>query len=202
MEGFAGIVRRLEEHASQVLSMARPRHLGETNGTTYRRTRTGMDHDRRELCEGACARLRSARRKPGNRAHKRGLNTKIHLSVDARGAPVRCVVTDGVTADCAKAGELVENVGARGLIADRAYDSNKIVKTAESLNMKVVIPPRKNRKVQRNYDKNTYKIRRLVKNAFLYLKRWRGVATRYCKNLSSFFAAVQIRCLAVLGNIL
>ena len=201
MEGFGGIVRRLEEHASQVLSMERPRHLGETNGTTYRRTRTGMDNDRRELREGACARLRSARRKPRNCPHKRGLNTKIHLAVDARGVPFRCIVTDGVTADCAKAGELVENVGARGLIADRAYDSNKIVKTAESLDMKVVIPPRKNRKIQRKYDKKVYKIRRLVEKAFLHLKRWRGVATRYCKNLSSFLAAVQIRCLAVWGNI-
>ncbi len=127
-----------------------------------------------------------------------------HQDTSVRGCarlPVRCIVTDGVTADCAKAGELVENVGAQGLIADRAYDSNKIVKTAENLGMKVVIPPRKNRKVQRNYDKNTYKIRRLVENAFLHLKRWRGIATRYCKNLSSFLAAVQIRCLAVWGNI-
>ncbi|MCR4624007.1 MAG: IS5 family transposase [Alphaproteobacteria bacterium] len=161
-----------------------------------------MDHDRRELGEGTCARLRSTRRKPRNCPHKRGLNTKIHLAVDARGVPVRCFVTDGVTADCAKAGELVENVGARGLIADRAYDSNKIIKTAESLDMKVVIPPRKNRKIQRKYDKKVYKIRRLVENAFLHLKRWRGVATRYCKNLSSFLAAVQIRCLAVLGKYL
>ena len=161
-----------------------------------------MDHDRRELRQSACARLWSARRKPGNRPHKRGFNTKIHLAVDARGVPVRCVVTDGVTADCAKAGELIENTGARGLIADRGYDSDKIVQNAENLGMKVVIPPRKNRKVQRNYDKNTYKIRRLVENAFLHLKRWRGIATRYCKNLSSFLASVQIRCLAVWGNIL
>ena len=113
----------------------------------------------------------------------------------------RCLVTDGVTADCAKAGELIENTGARGLIADRAYDSDKIVKNAENLGMKVVIPPRKNRKVLRKYDKNIYKIRRLVENAFLYLKRWRGIATRYCKNLSSFLNAIQIRCLAVWGNI-
>ncbi len=195
MEGFAGIVRRLEEHASQVLSMERPRYLGKTNGTTYRRTE--MDHDRRELCQSAYARMRSARRKPRNCPHKRGLNTKIHLSVDACGVPVRCFVTDGVTADCAKAGELIENTGARGLIADRGYDSDKIVQNAENLGMKVIIPPRKNRKIQRNYDKNAYKIRRLVENAFLHLKRWRGTATRYYKNLSSFFAAVHIRCLAV-----
>ena len=114
-----------------------------------------MDYGRRELREGACARLWGTGRKSGNRADKRGLNTKIHLAVDARGVPVRCVVTDGVTADCTKAGELVENTGARGLIADRAYDSDKIVKSAENLGMKVVIPPRKNRKVQRKYDKKS-----------------------------------------------
>ena len=95
----------------------------------------------------------------------------------------------------------MQSGGARGLIADRAYDSDKIVKSAENLGMKVVIPPRKNRKIQRKYDKKVYKIRRLVENAFMYLKRWRGIATRYCKNLSSFLAAVQIRCLAVWGNV-
>ncbi|MCO6428371.1 MAG: IS5/IS1182 family transposase, partial [Nitrosomonas communis] len=32
---------------------------------------------------------------------------------------------------------------------------------------------------------------------FLALKQWRGIATRYAKNLSSFIAIVQIRCLAL-----
>jgi transposase len=58
-----------------------------------------------------------------------------------------------------------------------------------------VIPPRKNRKNPREYDKNLYKKRHLVENAFLRLKEWRGIATRYAKNASSFEAAVQIRCL-------
>ncbi|MGD9888160.1 MAG: IS5/IS1182 family transposase, partial [Halothiobacillaceae bacterium] len=31
----------------------------------------------------------------------------------------------------------------------------------------------------------------------LHLKRWRGIATRYAKNLSSFVAAIQIRCLVL-----
>ena len=106
---------------------------------------------------------------------KGGLNTKIHLAVDARGVPVRCIVTDGVTADCSKADELIKNTGARGLIADRGYDSDKIMQNAKNLGMKVVIPPRKNRKIQRKYDKNIYKVRRLVENAFLHLKRWRGI---------------------------
>ncbi len=32
-----------------------------------------------------------------------------------------------------------------------------------------VIPPKRNRKVQREYDKDLYKLRHLVENAFLYL---------------------------------
>jgi transposase len=67
--------------------------------------------------------------------------------------------------------------------------------------MIVIIPPRKNRKNQRIYDKELYKFRHLVENAFLHLKRWRGIATRYAKNTASFVAAVQIRCIALWANI-
>ena len=47
--------------------------------------------------------------------------------------------------------------------------------------MAAVIPPRKNRTTQRPYDEDLYKLRHLVENAFLHLKRWRGIATRYAK---------------------
>lgn len=83
------------------------------------------------------------------------------------------------------------------LLADKGYDSDAIVEIAEKQGAKVVIPPRKNRKQPREYDKDIYQLRHLVENAFLHLKRWRGIATRYAKNLASFVAAVQIRCLAL-----
>ena len=63
--------------------------------------------------------------------------------------------------------------------------------------MKAVIPPRKNRIVQRGYDRHLYTQRHLVENAFLHIKQRRGIATRYAKRLSSFLAAVQIRCLVM-----
>lgn len=88
------------------------------------------------------------------------------------------------------------------MIADRGYDSNEIVSAAKEADMTVVIPPKKNRKEQRDYDKYLYKIRHLVENAFLMLKRWRGIATRYAKLTSSFVAAVQIRCIAIWANVL
>ncbi|OIQ78587.1 transposase DDE domain protein [mine drainage metagenome] len=83
------------------------------------------------------------------------------------------------------------------LLADKGYDSDAIVEKARAQGVQVVIPPRKNRKQPRTYDKALYKLRHLVENAFLHLKRWRGIATRYAKNSASFVAAVQIRCLAL-----
>ena len=100
------------------------------------------------------------------------------------------------TADCKQAEALIDNIKAKVLLADRGYDSDAIVEKAEKAGMKAVIPPRKNRKIQREYDKELYKLRHFVENAFMILKRWRGVATRYAKKTASFLAAVQIRCIA------
>lgn len=97
---------------------------------------------------------------------------------------------------------MIEGIEAQYLLADRGYDSNAIVDQAREQGMQVVIPPKKNRKEQREYDKYLYKIRHLVENAFLHLKAWRGVATRYAKRTSSYLAIVQIRCLALWSKIL
>ena len=79
----------------------------------------------------------------------------------------------------------------------RGYDTDAIILKAADKGMTPVIPPRKNRKELRKYDEYLYKLRHLVENAFLLLKRWRGIATRYAKNVASFVAAVQIRCIAI-----
>lgn len=115
--------------------------------------------------------------------------------------PVRVVITKGTTADCTQACRLIEGITAEQLLADRGYDSDAIVHQAIQQGMSVVIPPRKNRKELREYDAELYKSRHLVENAFLHLKRWRGIATRYAKNVASFLAAVQIRCITLWAKI-
>lgn len=115
--------------------------------------------------------------------------------------PIRIKVTQGTTADCCEAGFLIEGIDAEYLLADRGYDTNSIIEQAEAQGIQVVIPPKKNRTFPREYDKHIYKLRHLVENAFLHLKQWRGIATRYAKNTSSFVAAVQIRCLALWAKI-
>lgn len=98
-------------------------------------------------------------------------------------------------ADCAQANGLIEGLSAEHLIADKGYDSDAIVEQAKRQGMQAQIPPRKNRKEPRVWDKYLYKLRHLVENAFRDLKQWRGIATRYAKRADSFLAAVHIRCL-------
>lgn len=105
-------------------------------------------------------------------------------------------------ADCKQAIGLIEGFLAENLLADKGYDSNAILEQAILQGMIPVIPPKKNRIDQREYDKEMYKWRHLVENAFLHLKRWRGIATRYAKNTASFLAAVQIRCIDLWGKII
>ena len=111
--------------------------------------------------------------------------------------PVRFFVTSGTTADCAIAAQLIEGFQAEYLLADRGYDTDAIILKAADEGMTPVIPPKKNRKESRGYDEYLYKLRHLVENAFQPLKRWRGIATRYAPNATSFTAAVQIHCIAI-----
>ncbi|MDV6345863.1 IS5 family transposase, partial [Nitrosomonas sp. Is37] len=124
------------------------------------------------------------------------------LAVDAHGMPLRIIITEGTRADCTQAGHLIEGLHADQLIADKSYDSDAIFDQAKAQGMEPVIPPKKNRSVQRPYDEDLYKTRHLIENAFLHLKRWRGITTRYAKNTASFLAAVHIRCIALWANIL
>ncbi len=78
-------------------------------------------------------------------------------------------------------GYLIEGLTAEHLLANRGYDSNAIIDQAMTQGMSIVLPPKKNRKVQLEYDKDLYKLRHLVENAFLHLKCWRAIATRYAK---------------------
>ena len=116
--------------------------------------------------------------------------------------PVRVIVTDGTVADCSKACELIDGIDADYLLADRGYDTDVVIEQVSEARMEAVIPPKKNRKVQRKYNKDTYENRYQVENTFLKLKRWRGIATRYAKTTSSYKASILICCMFMWLNIL
>ncbi len=116
--------------------------------------------------------------------------------------PVRAIITEGTAADCTQASALIEGLTAEYLLADKGYDTNDIMSQAIAQGMKPVIPAKKNRTVAHEYDKELYRLRHLVENAFLHLKRWRGMATRYAKNTASFLVAGYIRGISLWAKIL
>lgn len=87
---------------------------------------------------------------------------------------------------------LIEGLSAGCLMADKAYDTNALLEWCTNNKTIPVIPPKSNRTDQRDYDKALYKLRHLVENAFLKLKQWRSIATRYAKTTASFLAECQI----------
>jgi transposase len=114
------------------------------------------------------------------------------LLCDALGNPLDFIVTGGEVADCTQAIPLLKGRKCGHVLADKGYDSNAIVEYVESMQAKAVIPPKKNRINQREYDKELYKERNLIERCFSKLKHFRKIATRYEKLTQSYKALIAI----------
>lgn len=58
---------------------------------------------------------------------------------------------------------MIDGIFAGWLLGDKSYDSDTIIAKALNQNMRIVIPPKRNRRVQREYDKYLYRLRHLEK---------------------------------------
>ena len=79
------------------------------------------------------------------------------------------------------------------MLGDMAYDGNDLRNELQKRGTKPVIPNRPNRKQRFSFNKQLYKERRRIENAFCRLKDFRRIATRYDKLARNYFASV---CLA------
>ncbi len=87
------------------------------------------------------------------------------------------------------------------LIADKAFDADaRVIVPLAAAGKAVVIPPKANRKVSRDYDRDLYKARHLIENFFAKLKQFRGIATRYDKTAQNFLAAIHLAAAAIWLN--
>jgi len=125
------------------------------------------------------------------------LSTKIHAAGDALGLPLRLIGSAGQRNDIAFAHELVDGLEAEAMIADKGYDADHLCDRLVQTGAKVVIPPKRNRKVQRPYDVQLYKERNLIERFFNKLKQFRRVATRYDKLLANFIGFVKLAAIAI-----
>lgn len=67
----------------------------------------------------------------------------------------------------------------------------------EKKGTEAVIPPKRDRKIQRVYDAGIYKERNHIERFFNKLKQFRRVATRYDKLLINFMGFVKLAAIAI-----
>ena len=124
---------------------------------------------------------------------KGGRNPKLHAVCDEKGRPCVLLLTPANLRDCRVAQRCIEAMPASAeLVADKGYDSKALREWLEARGTQPVIPPRKNRKIQYDYDKAIYKQRNIIERMFCRLKDWRRIATRFDRNLKNFMAAIAI----------
>lgn len=129
-----------------------------------------------------------------------GLSTKIHAAVDALGNPVRLFLTKGQASDHTKAQALIEGFNATYIIADKGYDSDAFITAIQNNQAIPVIPPRRNRKQPRDYDKTLYKERNLVERLFQKLKQFRRIATRFERLARHYYSMLSLVCMVIWLN--
>ncbi|WP_420893849.1 IS5 family transposase [Sphingomonas sanguinis] len=122
-----------------------------------------------------------------------GWTTKIHALTDVIGRPYALMLTAGNVSDVKAAPALLERAGRmRYLLADKGYDADRLRRSLRDAGAVPVIPGRRNRKRVIRYDKERYRGRHLIENAFCRLKDFRRVATRYDKLAANFLSGVAI----------
>jgi transposase len=110
-----------------------------------------------------------------------GFTTKIHVSVDALGNPLRFALTGGERHDITQAQDLVAGYRSDYVIADRAYDADAFITFVVQRGSVPVIPPRKRRKKPREYDTWLYRERHLVECFINKIKHYRHIFSRFDK---------------------
>jgi transposase len=80
------------------------------------------------------------------------------------------------------------------VVGDKGYDADDFVRTIEAQGAQAVIPPRKNRTEQRDYDRPLYKDRNLVERFFNRIKQFQRLATRYEKLAQNFLSMLHLVC--------
>ena len=121
------------------------------------------------------------------------MSTKIHTLVDALGNPLGFFLTPGQAHDLQGADALLPHMKADTLLADKAFDADqRVIEPLQNAGKTCIIPPKRNRKTSRPFDKEIYKARHLIENFYCRLKQFRAIATRYDKTARNFLAAIHL----------
>lgn len=112
---------------------------------------------------------------------------------DACGRIVAIALTPGNVADVTMAVPLLEALApTRRLIADKAYDADRLRDWLRDRRIQAIIPGRAARDVVYPLDRKAYRRRNVIERMFGRLKNWRRIATRYDRLAVNFLAAIAL----------
>jgi transposase len=124
---------------------------------------TAAHHDDIQMIDSTSVRAhQQAATGKGNRDHclgrsRGGLTTKIHAVVDAQGLPIGLGLTAGQAHDGQIADALLDHLGPRTIVlADKAYDADRIRELIQERGATPSIPPKRNRRRKPCFSKRLY----------------------------------------------
>ncbi len=81
---------------------------------------------------------------------------------------------------------------AKRLIADKAYDADRLRDFLGRQGIEAVIPGRAARNVVYPLNRDAYRRRNIIERMFGWLKNWKRIATRYDRLAVNFLAAIAL----------
>jgi transposase len=126
-----------------------------------------------------------------------GFSTKIHVTVDGLGNPLRLRLTGGERHDSTQAVEMSEGFACDYVIADRGYAGQDFINFVLEQGAQPVIPPHQRSKQLRPYDTWLYRERHLVECFINKLKHFRRVFSRFDKLARRYLSFLYLACLLI-----
>lgn len=127
-----------------------------------------------------------------------GLTTKIHALVDASGLPVALKITEGQAHDGRSADDMLGTLQAGHiLLADRAYDSDRLRETLNRRGAWANVRAMPHRLDPPAFSRFLYRYRNLVERFFNKLKHFRAVAPRYDQRDDNYLASIKLAAIRI-----
>ena len=112
---------------------------------------------------------------------------------DDQGRPIAFALTPGNIADITMAVPILEDLPRpKRLLADKAYDADRLRTWLKVRQITAVIPSNATRNRPYPLDQSAYRRRNLIERLFGRLKNWRRIATRYDRLAQNYLSALAL----------
>ena len=120
------------------------------------------------------------------------MSTKIHLAMRGLGCPVRFAITAGQRGDAPQAEALLADLPDAVVLADAAYDSDRLREAIVRKGATAVIPNNPSRAKKYELDTALYTANYLIECHFYKRKQFRRATARFKKTAKNYATVVTI----------